>query len=140
MPGTTPAHERARELRRNMTPAETILWRQVRGRRFMGFKFRRQHPIGPYFADFVCHECKLILELDGESHLGQEVPDSLRTDYLQTHGWLVLRFWNNQMYDELESVLEAIYQTCMERRPPHPRPLSPSKQGERGEGEKRRGA
>ena len=128
--------QRARQLRRQLTPTEGILWREVRNRRFIGYKFRRQHPIGPFFADFACIECKVIVELDGETHLGFEERDELRTNYLQTHGWLVLRFWNTQVYDELEGVLEVIYRACHERKPPpHPRPLSPEagERGERGE-------
>jgi adenine-specific DNA-methyltransferase len=126
--------QRARQLRRQVTPAEGILWREVRNRRFASFKFRRQHPIGPFFADLACHECKLILELDGETHLGAETRDEARTKYLQSQGWLVMRFWNNQIYEELESVLEVIYRTCQQRKPPpHPQPLSPEA-GERGAG------
>jgi very-short-patch-repair endonuclease len=75
----------------------------------------------------ACHECKLIVELDGETHLGQANRDEKRSKYLQAQGWLVLRYWNNQVYDELETVLEAIYQACEVRKPPppHPQPLSP---------------
>jgi len=123
---------KARQLRREMTPAEGILWRHLRARRFAGFKFRRQHPIGYYYADMACHECKLIIELDGETHLGREMRDRERTQYLEAQGWLVLRFWNTEVYDELEPVLEAIYRTCDRRKPqpPHPQPLSPEYRGE----------
>jgi adenine-specific DNA-methyltransferase len=127
--------DRARSLRSGMPPAESILWKHLRGRRFAGFKFRRQHPIGPFFADLACHECKIIIEVDGESHLGQECRDERRSDYLRERGWLVLKFWNTEVYDDLESVLEAIYQTCERRnRPPHPQPLSPEA-GARGGGQ-----
>ncbi len=112
--------DRARQLRRQLTPAEKILWKHLRGRRFAGFKFRRQHPIGPFFADMACHECRLIVELDGETHLGREDRDADRTDFLKVRGWLVLRFWNTQVYDELESVLDAIYLACQERKPSSP--------------------
>src|SRR6266404_3722448 len=107
----------ARQLRKEMTPAEGILWRQLRGRRFAGFKFRRQHPIGPFFADMACYECKLVVEVDGETHLGREHKDEERTKYLRMQGWLVLRFWNTEVYDELEPVLEAIYRACEARKP-----------------------
>ena len=119
--------EQARGLRKEMTPAEGILWKHLRGRRFSGFKFRRQHPIGPFFADLACHECKIVIELDGESHLEQQCRDERRSAYLGEYDWLVLRFWNTEVYDELESVLEVIYQACERRKekPPHPRPLSP---------------
>src|SRR5205823_4375177 len=132
--------ERARRLRHELTPAERILWKNLRNRLFAGFKFRRQHPIGRFIADMACRECKLILEVDGETHLGQETRDEKRTNYLQSHDWLVLRFWNTEVYDELESVLEAIYRVCIERlakkAPPHPQPLSPE---DGGEGSKTRG-
>ena len=110
---------------RQLTPAESILWKEVRGRRFAGFKFRRQHPIGPFFADLACHECKLIVELDGETHLGAATRDEERTKYLQSHGWLVLRFWNTQVYEEREAVREAIYRACQQRLQPLPAPLPP---------------
>ena len=109
--------DRARELRRAMTPAESVLWKYLRGRRFEGHKFRRQHPIGPFYADFVCLECRLVVELDGETHLGNERADEARNRYLEDSGFLTLRYWNNQMYDETEAVLESIYQTCLTRIP-----------------------
>jgi len=67
--------DRARVLRRNSTPAEVILWRDLRNRRFDGHKFRRQRPIGPFIADFYCAALALVIELDGDSHLGKELPD-----------------------------------------------------------------
>src|SRR5215471_20186273 len=97
--------ERARRLRRELTPAERILWKNLRNRVFAGFKFRRQHPIGRYIADMACRAAKLILEVDAVTHLGQEARDEDRAKYLQKRGWLVLRFWNTEVYDELESVL-----------------------------------
>jgi very-short-patch-repair endonuclease len=109
--------DRARQLRRQMTPAEGILWKHLRTRRFAGFKFRRQHPIGPFFADLACHECKLIVELDGESHLGAEHKDGQRSEYLSKHGWRVVRFWNFQVYEDLDMVLENIYLLCVKRKP-----------------------
>ena len=117
--------ERARSLRKEMPPAESILWKHLRGRRFAGFKVRRQHPIGPFFADLACHECKIIIEVDGESHLGRECRDERRSNYLREEGWLALRFWNTEVYDELESVLEAIHQTCEQRKKRSPSPPTP---------------
>jgi very-short-patch-repair endonuclease len=105
----------ARQLRLENVPAEKLMWRVLRNRALGGFKFRRQHPIGPYFADFSCVECKIVVELDGETHLGREAPDRDRTKWMEAEGWQVLRFWNNEVYDELESVKEAIYQACMKR-------------------------
>jgi very-short-patch-repair endonuclease len=135
MPRDPIRRQRARQLRRELTPAEKVLWREVRNRRFAGIKFRRQHPIGPFYADLACCECKLVVELDGETHLGCEGRDEERTRFLQTQGWMVLRFWNTQVYEELEGVLEVVYRTCLERMPrpltPNPSPLST---GERGAG------
>jgi len=126
--------DRVRQLRHDMAPAEKVLWSHLRNRAFAGFKFRRQHPIGPFFADFACRECKLIVEVDGETHLGRETRDARRTDYLQAQGWLVLRFWNTEVYDELEAVLETIYRACEARRfrPLTPNPSPPEYRG-RGE-------
>jgi adenine-specific DNA-methyltransferase len=125
MPRNPDRRDRARGLRRNTAPAEAILWKQLRNRRFAGFKFRRQHPIGPFFADLACQECRLIVELDGETHLGREAEDAARTRYLQDREWLVVRFWNTEVYNDLETVLEAIYQLCQERKPPSPSPPTP---------------
>ena len=101
-------YERARRLRREMTPAEAILWRNLRNRRFGGVKFRRQHPIDWYIADFFCAEARLIPELDGESHLGKEERDSQRQAYIESHNLRIVRFWNSEVYDELEWVLHCI--------------------------------
>ena len=117
---------RARELRQSMTPAEEILWAELRNRRFTDFKFRRQHPIGCYIADFVCRDCMLIVELDGESHVGRENKDKVRQENLEACGYRVLRFWNHEVYEEKERVLEVVYAACAERfagrepKSPHP--------------------
>jgi very-short-patch-repair endonuclease len=102
----------ARYLRREMTPAEVILWKHLRGRRFDEFKFRRQRPVGNYIVDFVCLNLKLILELDGESHLSKKDRDQERDAFLEAEGYRILRYWNNQVYDEIDSVLEDIYLVC----------------------------
>ena len=94
MPDPVDELEFARQLREGQTFAEARLWEMLRGRRMGGFKFRRQRPIGPYFADFCCLEAKLIVQLDGDSHLGREAYDEARTDYLRDQGWYVLRFEN----------------------------------------------
>ena len=107
--------DRARQLRRDLTLAEKILWRHLRARQFAGLKFRRQHPVGPFYPDFVCVEARLIVELDGETHLGREADDARRTAYLAREGWAVLRFWNTSMFDEEEAVLERIHQECLAR-------------------------
>jgi very-short-patch-repair endonuclease len=105
----------ARKLRRDLTPAEKVLWPKLRGRRFAGLKFRRQQPIGRYVVDFFCPVATLVVELDGETHLGREVPDKSRQTFLEQLGYVVLRFWNNEVFDDSEAVLEAIYRVCVER-------------------------
>jgi len=84
----------ARVLRKNMTGAEGVLWRRLRARRLRGFKFRRQFPIGPYFADFCCLEQRLIVEIDGDQHTDNTAYDNDRTAYLRSLGFRVLRFSN----------------------------------------------
>jgi adenine-specific DNA-methyltransferase len=125
--------ERARLLRRNQSPAEKKLWSALRDRRFADFKFRRQQVIGPYIVDFFCARTALALELDGETHLGRKSEDTDRQRWLENQGVKVLRFWNTQVFEEFEAVLEAIWLECDRRckaLPPHPQPLSPG--GERG--------
>lgn len=101
-------NERARILRKNSTDAEIRMWYFLRDRRLDGFKFKRQFIIEPYIVDFICREKKLIIELDGTHHLEQVEYDNDRTDYLANLGYRVLRFWNNQVLTETESVLECI--------------------------------
>ncbi len=103
--------DRSRRLRAESTPEERKLWRHLRAKRFGGFKFRRQHRIGPYFADFCCIERRLIIELDGGQHAAQEEErrDVVRTAYLREQGYRVIRFWNEQVNRETNEVLEAIY-------------------------------
>jgi len=99
----------ARNLRHKATDAEQLLWHLLRNRRLAGAKFRRQHPIGPYIADFHCNEYLLVIELDGGQHSEQKNYDAQRTAFLQAQGLTVLRFWNNQILSETEAVLEAIW-------------------------------
>ena len=105
-----------KELRNSGTAAEAMLWKHLQRRQILGKKFRRQEGIGPYIVDFYCPECRVIVELDGETHLGREGKDEERSSYLREHDWLVLRFWNPQVFDETEAVLEAIYRACEARR------------------------
>ena len=98
----------AKSLRSNQTNVESKLWYHLRAHRFMGLKFKRQKPIGSYIADFVCWERKLVIEVDGGQHAEQVEYDIKRTQYLESEGYKVLRFWNNQVMHELESVLEKI--------------------------------
>jgi very-short-patch-repair endonuclease len=101
---------RRKELRNNATAAEAILWRALKGRQLNGKKFRRQHGIGRYIADFCCPECRVIVELDGKPHSSavEAEYDAGRTKYLVQNGFTVLRFENRMVYHELEWVLEAI--------------------------------
>ncbi|GGX11775.1 endonuclease domain-containing protein [Undibacterium macrobrachii] len=101
----------AREMRKNMPDAEQLLWYLLRNRRLAGAKFRRQHLVGRYILDFYCVEKKLAIELDGGQHSEQQTYDRQRGIYLKQQGIEVLRFWNNQMLSETESVLEVIYST-----------------------------
>ena len=96
----------ARNLRENQTDAEQILWLQLRNRCFLNYKFRRQFPIEPYIADFVCLELKLIVELDGSRH--SERADIERTLFLNQRGFKVVRFWNNDLFNNLEGGLDGI--------------------------------
>ncbi|MBX8461708.1 endonuclease domain-containing protein [Enterobacter sp. RIT637] len=102
--------EKSKQLRKEMTPEELRLWYLLRGRRFFGYKFRRQMPIGAYIVDFACFKAKLIVELDGGQHQGEEDYDSRRTAFLNTNGWEVLRFWNNEFRVNEDEVLNIILQ------------------------------
>ena len=101
--------ERGRRLRVESTNEERKLRRQLRAKRFAGFKFRRQHRIGPYFSDFCCIERRLVIEVDGGQHAEQEDRDAARTAYLEEQGYRVVRFWNEQINAQMDEVLEAIY-------------------------------
>jgi very-short-patch-repair endonuclease len=95
-------------LRTAQTDAEHKLWYQLRNRHFQGFKFRRQHMLCGYIVDFVCLETKLIIELDGSQHFDRKLYDEARTLELQKEGFMVLRFWNNDVLLNIEGVLEVI--------------------------------
>ncbi len=111
--GTTPEIElAAKKLRKNLTPAEQILWQALRGRQLHGLKFRCQHPVGKFIVDFYCPQCKLVIELDGEVHDQQTEYDSARTAQLQAYGYHVLRFRNEEVFANLSSVLEQILCTA----------------------------
>jgi very-short-patch-repair endonuclease len=97
----------ARILRNNLTDAERKLWNAIKSNQ-LGVKFRRQQPIDNYIADFVCLECKLILELDGGQHGEQVAYDKTRTKYIEQFGFRVLRFWNNEVLQNFDGVLETI--------------------------------
>jgi len=100
--------DHARHLRKNLTDAEQHLWRHLRLRQIGGHKFRRQHPLGNYIADFVCIECKLIVEVDGGQHAEQLGYDAARTAWLEAQGYRVLRFWNNEVLANIEGVVARV--------------------------------
>lgn len=103
--------ERSRTLRSEMTDAERKLWQAIRGEQISGHKFRRQYVIEPYIADFACVAQKVVLELDGGQHQAQIEYDALRTSYLRAPGWRILRFWNNEVLENMDGVLANIAQT-----------------------------
>ncbi len=122
----------ARALRSDATDAERLLWRFVRNRHLSGYRFRRQVPLGPYVADLVCLRARLIVELDGSQHDESLIDDLERTQYFARLGYRVIRFWNNEVLQQteavLESILEALIQAC-----PHPSPLPQAGEGEERE-------
>ena len=91
-----------------MTDAEQALWSRIRRKRLGCLRFRRQHPVGRYIADFYCHELKLIIEVDGSSHENREAYDGNRDAYLSSGGYTVLRFTNDQIERSIDAVLETI--------------------------------
>ncbi len=115
----------AKLLRHEMTDAERVLWREVRAHRFAGFKFKRQEPLGLYVVDFVCYEARLIVELDGGQHAMQQEADAERTRWLETRGFRVVRFWNNDVLKNIAGVMQEIEKKL---------PLSPPSPA-RGEGD-----
>lgn len=116
-----------KNLRQNQTDAEKVLWFNIRAKRFQGLKFKRQQAIDKYIVDFVCFDRKLILEIDGGQHndnleIGK---DRIRTRYLESRGFKVIRFWNNDVLINTDLVLEEILRQI----PPLPNPLPPGGRG-----------
>jgi len=103
----------AKSLRSNQTEAEQRLWYHLRANRFMGLKFKRQKPIGNYIVDFVCLEQKLVIEVDGGQHAEQVAYDRQRDEWLRSQGFTVLRFWNNEVTQQLEGVLAQMRDTII---------------------------
>ena len=120
-------------LRKKATDTERTLWRHLRNRNFAGYKFRRQHPFDCYILDFYCPAAKIAIELDGGHNyrLGQ-IRDRTRSEFLARHGIVVLRFWNHQIRQELDSVLKAIWFALEERPLSQPSPQSSPCQGRGG--------
>jgi very-short-patch-repair endonuclease len=110
----------AKDLRKCMTDAERVLWQRLKAKQFGGLKFRRQEQIGRFIADFVCFERGIIIEADGGQHAIEREKDEERTQWLNSQGFTVLRFWNYDILTNIESVMEAIRSACVEA--PFPRP------------------
>jgi len=104
--------QRARNLRKNLTPAERKLWQALRRRQIASVRFRRQVPIGPYIADFCCLELRIIVEVDGGQHARQADADERRTRWLGDRGFVVIRFWNNDVLQNPGGVLARISHAC----------------------------
>lgn len=115
----------ARKLRRDQTDAERTLWFRLRDRRLVGLKFRRQMPIDRYVVDFCCEAAHLVIEVDGGQHAQNAALDLKRTRALEAMGYLVLRFWNNDVLQNTDGVVETILSTLnkLPSIPPHPSPL-----------------
>ena len=111
--------DRARQLRSQSTDAERLLWAWLR-RRAAGPKFRRQQPIGSYIVDFVSFESRLIVEVDGGQHALDTAYDSARTAWLESQGYRVLRFWDNEVLKEIDAVADAIWQALVGETTPSP--------------------
>jgi len=121
----------ARELRQPQTPIESKLWAYLRNKQLGGFKFRRQHPIDRFIVDFYCAACRLVIEIDGDSHAEQVEYDLARTAWLNEQGYRVIRFNNRDVQHHIEAVLEAILDICQKLSLPSPPPLSLGGRGER---------
>ncbi len=102
------ADRRAKALRRQPTNAEQRLWAALRARQFANAKFRRQAPVGPYIVDFICTSAHLAIEVDGGQHASATEYDSERARYLEEQGFRVIRFWNNEVLENLDGVLARI--------------------------------
>jgi very-short-patch-repair endonuclease len=103
---------RAKALRKASTDAESLLWYRLRNRQLLDLKFRRQRPMGQYIADFACLEIGLVIELDGGQHAEQVARDEARAEEMKRLGFRTLRFWNNEVLNETEAVMEQIRQVA----------------------------
>lgn len=116
--------DHAKTLRTRQTDAEQRLWYHLRAHRFMNLKFKRQKPMGRYIVDFICHESWLIVEVDGGQHQENAAYDRERDFWLQEQGYTILRFWNHEVMQQIEEVLEAIRQAVQPTLSPGPSPAS----------------
>ena len=110
----------AKRLRKEMTDAERVMWRELRAHRFAGFKFKRQEPLGSYVVDFVCYEVKLIVDLDGGQHADQKEADEDRTRWLSSRKFRLVRFWNNDVLTNIAGVMHVIEKNLSPSPPPSP--------------------
>ncbi len=115
--GAGMANAFARRLRKNTTDAERLLWARLRRKQFDGYRFRRQVPIAGFITDFACHSAKLIVELDGGHHADNAEQDRRRAAMIELEGYHVIRFWNNDVFENLEGVLERIREALPEPPP-----------------------
>jgi very-short-patch-repair endonuclease len=106
------ASKNARQLRSNATDAELCLWSALRRRQVDGLRFRRQVPLGRFIADFACYDARLVVELDGGQHVENGDDDAARTQWLKSRGFRVLRFWNQEIFENLDGVLAVIRQAA----------------------------
>jgi very-short-patch-repair endonuclease len=114
----------AKSLRKRQSEAEKCLWWHLRSKQIDGLKFRRQEPIGPFIADFVCFEKRLVVELDGGQHAVEQEKDRVREDWFNKEGFQILRFWNTEVLQNIDGVVAVIRRTCLS----HP-PLTPPIKG-----------
>ena len=107
---------RAKAMRWPMTRAEVILWTRLQRGRLNHFHFRKQHPVGPYIADFACVPSRVLIEVDGETHWQEDARrrDARRTSFLEREGWTILRVWNSEVYDNEAGVVETVLRVVME--------------------------
>ncbi len=119
MIGKTNPH--AKRLRQEATDAERLLWQRLRSRQIAGAKFRRQATVGPYIVDFLCVEAKLVVEADGGQHSPER--DAVRTEWLESRGLHVARFWNHDVLQNIDGVLQAILLLLEGEEKPSPNPL-----------------
>jgi very-short-patch-repair endonuclease len=117
-----PLQDRARVLRSKATEVERRLWRHLRNRQMEGVKFRRQQPIEGYIVDFVSFEHRIVIELDGGQHAEAQAEDRQRDACLTKNGFTVLRFWNNEVFENVGGVLEVIRRQCLAGASPTPQP------------------
>ncbi|MDO8877631.1 MAG: endonuclease domain-containing protein [Pseudolabrys sp.] len=118
---------KARSLRRDVTTPERKLWRHLKRLQIGPSHFRRQAAIGPCFADFACHQKRIAIEIDGETHTSASAQhrDEVRSRYLTSSGYRILRFWNDEVMTNIEGAMEVIHQTVAERDDQTPPPLTP---------------